>query len=61
MFLFVFFLIIDLYILVLAVIAEMFNPIAEIAIPIGIPIKEVKAEIEMHSVIVEAKLRKYSL
>ena len=52
-----FVLIIDLYFLVLAVIAQILNPIAAIAIPIGIPIKEVKAEIEIHSVIVEAKIR----
>ena len=37
------FLIIDLYFLILAVIAYIFNPIAELAIPIGIPSKEAKA------------------
>ena len=36
----------------------MFNPIAELVIPIGIPIKEEKVETEIHPVIVEAKIRK---
>ena len=49
------FLIIDLYFLIPAVIAQIFNPIPELVIPIGILIKEAKAEIEMHPVIVEAK------
>ena len=38
-----------------AVIAQISNPIAEFIIPIGIPTKEAKAEIEIHSVIVERK------
>ena len=46
-----FFSIIDLYFLTPAVIAQIFNPIAEFVIPIGIPIKETKAEIEIHPVI----------
>ena len=45
------FLIIDLYFLVPAVIAE-------IVISIGVPSKEAKAEIEIHRVIAEAKIRK---
>ena len=61
MFLFIFFIIIDLYFLVLAVIAQNLNPISAIAIPIGIPIKEVKTKIEIHSVIVETKIRNYSV
>ena len=55
------FLIIDLYILISAVVAQIFYPIAEVAIPILTPNKEVKAEIEMHPVIIEAKIRKYSI
>ena len=39
---FFFFLIIDLYFLILAVIAEIFNPIAELVVPIGIQTTEEK-------------------
>ena len=52
---FFFFLIIDLNFLILEVIAQIFNPIAEVVISIGIQTKEAKAELEIHSVIVEAK------
>ena len=55
-----FFLIIDLYFLIPAVIAQISNIIAELLIPIGIPSKEVKAEVEIYPVIVEAKIRKCS-
>ena len=41
---FFFFLIIDLYFLIPAVIAQIFNPIAELVIPIGIPTKEAKKD-----------------
>ena len=41
-----FFLIIDLYLLIVVVIAQIFNPTAELVMPIGITNKEVKAEIE---------------
>ena len=58
---FFFFLIIDLYFLTPPVIAQIFNPIAELVIPIVIPSKEAKAEIEMHTVIAEAKIRKCSI
>ena len=51
--LFFFFLIIDLYFVILAVITQIYNPIAELVIPIGIPAKEVKAEMETHPVIVK--------
>ena len=44
------FLIVDLYLLVSAVIAQNFDPIVELVIPIGIPSKEAKAEIEIHVV-----------
>ena len=55
---FFFFLVIEFCFLIPAVISQIFNPIAELVIPIGIPIKEVKAETEIHTVIVEAKIRK---
>ena len=53
-----FFLITDLYFLNSAVIAQIFGPIAELVVPIGIPIKDTKAEMETHTVIVEAKIKK---
>ena len=56
-----FFFIIDLYFLTFAVIAQIFNPIAEFVIPIGIPRKEVKTEIKIHPVVVKAKIRKCSV
>ena len=55
---FFYFLIIDLYFLIPAVIAQNFNPIAELEIPIGITNKEAKTEIETHSMIAEANIRK---
>ena len=58
---FFFSLIIYLYFLVPPVISKMFNPIAELLIPIGIPTKEEKAEMETHPVIVEAKIRKCTI
>ena len=48
-----FFLIIDLYFLIAAVVIQIFNPPAELVIAIGIPTKEAKAEMETHLVIVE--------
>ena len=51
---FLFFLIIDLYFLIPAVIAQIFDPIAEFVISLDIPIKEEKAEIEIHPVIEKA-------
>ena len=50
---FLFFLIIDLHVLIPAVIAQIFNPIAEHVILIGIPSKEAKAEIEIQPVSAE--------
>ena len=47
--------------LIPAVTAQIFNPIAELVISIGIPTKETKAEIEIHPVIVEAKIRMCSI
>ena len=58
---FFFFLIIDLYFLIPTVIAQIFNPIEELVIPIGIPTREAKAEVETHPVIVQAKTRKCSI
>ena len=54
--LFLFFLFIDLYFLIPAVITQMFNPIAELIIPIGFPTKEAKVEMEIHPVTVEIKI-----
>ena len=51
------FLIIHLYFLIPAVIAQIFNLIAELVIPMRISSKEAKTEIEIHSVIAEAKIR----
>ena len=56
-----FFLIIDLYYLIPVIITQIFNPIAELVIPLGMRIKEVKAKIEIHPVIVEAKTTKLSI
>ena len=50
---FLFFLIINLYFLIPIVITQIFNPIVELAIPIGIPTTEAKAEMETLPVIVE--------
>ena len=58
---FFFFLIIDLYFLIPAAIGQIFIYIAEFLIPKGIPIKEENAEIEIHSVIAEAKIRQCSI
>ena len=51
---FFFFLITYLYFLIPAIIAQIFNLFSELLIPIGIPTKGAKAEIEIHPVIVEA-------
>ena len=58
---FFFFYIIDLYFLILAVIAQIFTPIVELVIPIGIPTKEEKKVMKTHTVFVEAKIRKCSI
>ena len=44
-----------------AAIAQIFSHIAEFVIPIGIPSKEDMIEIELHPVIVEAKIKKSSI
>ena len=56
-----FFVTIDLYFIIPAVITQIFNPIAELIIPIGIPTKESKAEMEMHPVTVQIKISKCSI
>ena len=50
-----------LYFLIPAVIAQIFNPIAELVIPIGILTRERKSEIETHTVISDIKIRKCSI
>ena len=49
---FSFFLIIDLYFSIPAVIEQIFNPIADLVAPIGVPTKEAKAEMETRPVVV---------
>ena len=58
---FFFFLIIDLHFLIFAVIAQSFNPTAELLMPIEISAKESKSEIETHPVTAEAKISKCSI
>ena len=58
---FFFLLIIDLQFLILAVIVQIFNLIAVLVIPIGKSNKEGKAGIEIHPIIVGAKIRKCSI
>ena len=55
---FLFFLIIDLYFLIPAVITQIFNPIAKSVIYIGIPTKKAKAEMETHPTIAEITISK---
>ena len=55
------FIFIDLYFLILAIIAQVFNPVTELVIPIGISTKEAEAEMETHPVVVKAKIRKCSI
>ena len=43
--------------LITAVLLQIFYPTTELAIPMGIPINEAKAEIETHLMIVETKTR----
>ena len=54
-FFFLFFLIIDLYFSIPAVIMQIFNPIVELAT------KEAKVEMGMHSVIVEITMSEWSI
>ena len=52
-----FFFIIELYILIPSIITQIFNPVAEIVIPIGIPNKEM----ETNPVIVEISVSQWSV
>ena len=56
-----FFLIIDLYFLISASISQVFNPIAELAVPIGKLIKKAKVEIKIPAVIAQAKIIQWSI
>ena len=56
----IFFLIIDLYLLIPAVIAQIFNPTAKLTIPIGPPTNEANTEIETQPLTAEMKARKCS-
>ena len=58
---FFFFLINDLHFLIAAVIAQIFNAFAEHAIPIGIPTKEAKAEMDIRPLTVETKINNCSI
>ena len=58
---FFFFFIIDFDYLIPAVIAQILTQTAKLVIPIGIPTKEVKAEIETLPVIAEITISKWSL
>ena len=46
----------DLYFLIPAVTRQIFNPTAEFIIPIRIPSKEAKAEMETHPLTAEIKI-----
>ena len=50
-----------LILLISTFIAQISNHIAKLVIPIGIPIQEVKSEMEMHPAIEEGKIRKCSI
>ena len=58
---FFFFLITDLYFLILAIIAQIFNPVVEHIIHLKILKKEAKAEMEIHTVTAQTKERKCSV
>ena len=56
-----FFLIIDLYFLILAFIAQIFDPVVELIIPLEISTKEPKAEMVIHTETSKTKVRKRSM
>ena len=58
---FLFLLFIDLYFLIPAVITQIFNPVGELVIPIGIPTNETEAEMETHPIIVKIAISKCSI
>ena len=49
------------YFLILAVITQIFDPIAEHAISVGIPTKEAKAEMEKHPLTKEINIIQYNI
>ena len=49
------------YFLIAAVVAQTFNPIAELVNPIEMSSKEAKAEVEKYPVTIEAKVRNSSM
>ena len=51
----------DLYFLIPAVIAQIFNLIAKLIIPIGMPSKEAKVQIKIHPVTVKIELKMSSV
>ena len=53
---FFFFWIVDLYFLIPAGITQIFYPTTELAVPTGIPTKDVKTELETHPVTVETEV-----
>ena len=59
--LFSFFIIIAWYLLIKNVIPKIFNPTAELIIPIEIRTKEAKAEIQTHPMIAETKISNCSM
>ena len=54
-----FFLIIDLYFLILAVTTQIFNPTAKLAISTGISSKTAKAEMETYTATIEIKINRF--
>ena len=55
-----FFLVIDLFFLTPAVIAQISNPTSQLALPTGIPTNDSNANIETHPLTAEMKIRKCS-
>ena len=50
----------DFYFLILAVITQTFNPVAKLVIPLGMPNKEAKSEMETSPLTIDIKLSKCS-
>ena len=58
---FSFFEIIGLYFVMPVAILQVFNPLAELVIPIRISSKKANAEIKIHPVIAEIEIKKFSI
>ena len=58
---FFFFLIIDLHYFIPAVIAQIFNAVAELVVSIEIPTKEANVVMETHPVLVEIIINEWSI